>query len=119
MRAPNLLMRGELRQGRQRTDGEAPVGLDGNPAQLRDSLQIDEPGGLDQVLLQVVEQIDAAGLEDAPRLLGGEFQSLGDARGPRELESVHGLPSFLTSASAASTRSGVIGSCRRRTPVAL
>ena len=112
-------MRGELRQGRQRTDGEAPVGLDADPVQSRDGLQVDEPGGLDQVLLQVVEQVDAAGLEDAPRRLGGEIQGLGDAPGPRELKPVHGLPSFPASASVASTRSGVIGSCRRCTPVAL
>ena len=77
------------------------------------------PRRLDEVLLQVVEQVDAAGLQDAARLLGRELPGLGRGRRAGQLEAVHGYALLRASDRAARTRSGVIGSSRTRTPIAL
>ena len=95
MRGPDAGMGGDLGHGDERPDPEAPVRLRRDAVQSRNRLQVHQPRGLDQVLLQVVEEVDPAGLPDAARLLRDEAQGLGDARGPRELEPVHGLPPFL------------------------
>src|SRR5207247_250370 len=81
-------------------------------------LQVHDARRLEEVLLQVVEEVDAARLQDAARPLGQQLPRLGGARGARQLEAVH-APALLASASAGSTRSGVMGSERTRTPVAL
>src|SRR3972149_5930382 len=83
-------VRRHFRQRRQRTDREAAVRRHRDPVEAGDGLQVDHPRRLDEVLLEVVEDVDAPGHEDGARLLREELAGLGGARRPRQLEAIHG-----------------------------
>ena len=90
MRASDPRVRGDLRERGEGADPQRAVGLDRDPVEAGDALDVDDARRLDEVLLQVVEEVDAAGLEDGAGLLGEELPRLGGRGGPGELEAVHG-----------------------------
>ena len=73
-------------------------------AVLPAGLQVHDTGRLEQPLLEVVQQVDAAGLEHGARLLGDELAGLGDASGAGQLEGVHVSSSALRPARPAPGR---------------
>jgi hypothetical protein len=82
-------VRRHLGERGQSADAQASIGFDPDLVQSRYRLQIHDPGRLDQVLLQMVEQVDPPGLQDGARFLGEEVAGLSDTPRPRELEPVH------------------------------
>src|SRR6185295_1619839 len=114
MAGPHTRVRGHVGQRDQRPDAQRPVGLGLHLVEPGHGLEVHHAPRLDDVLLQVVEQVDAAGLEHAAGRLGQQLAGLGDGRGAGQLEAVHVLLRR-----PARTLSGVMGSSRTRTPVAL
>src|SRR6185295_13863051 len=114
MAGPHTRVRGHVGQRDQRPDAQRPVGLGLHLVEPGHGLEVHHAPRLDDVLLQVVEQVDAAGLEHAAGRLGQQLAGLGDGVGAGQLEAVHVLLRR-----PARTLSGVMGSSRTRTPVAL
>src|SRR5271169_1242110 len=107
----------DLRQGHESPYPQGAVRGDRDLVEAWDRLQVHEAGRLEKVLLQVVEEVDSAGLQQAPRPIGRKPPRVGNARGPDELEAIHA--GALLDARAARTTSGVMGRVRMRAPVAL
>ncbi len=119
MRPAHALVPRHLGQGGERADAQAAVGDGRDLAHPGDGLQVDHARRLDEPLLHVVQEVDAARLEHAARRVREQGAGLGDGGGSGQLEAPHGQALPFASARAARTRSGVMGSSRMRAPVAL
>ena len=111
-------MLGHAREGHERPELQRTIGSLPELVQACHAPQVDHPRRRVERLLEPVHEVDATGLDD--RVLDRQAENAASSV-PGSLHSKRGRHRLLLSAapSAASTRRGVIGRSRMRTPIAL